>query len=54
MTNDLRFGWELSGTGGATCRIADGSPAASSGTSSWRPRNQCSGSTVAISAPAPR
>lgn len=25
MTNDLRFGWELSGTGWATCRIADGS-----------------------------
>lgn len=25
MTNDLRFGWELSGTGWATCRIADSS-----------------------------
>jgi hypothetical protein len=25
MTNDLRFGRELSGTGRATCRIADSS-----------------------------
>ncbi|GHI08071.1 hypothetical protein AQI88_06880 [Streptomyces cellostaticus] len=24
MTDDLRFSWELSGTGWATCRIADG------------------------------